>query len=132
MPTVIYPAIIERGPRGFGVIFPDLPGCVSAGTTQQEAALNAEEALTGHLLVAAEHGDELRPPSDIDAIERDPDIDEVARILVRAEAPGRSVRLNVSLPEGLVKAIDKVAPNRSGFLAEAAAAELRRRAQAPL
>lgn len=131
MPPVIYPAIIERGPEGFGVFFPDLPGCVSAGATLQEAALNAEEALTGHLFVSAEHGDDLAPPSDLDAIERDPDVDEAARILVRAEAPGKAVRLNVSLPEGLVKAIDKVADNRSGFLAEAAFEHLRRRAVWP-
>ena len=25
------PAIIERGAEGFGVLFPDVPGCISAG-----------------------------------------------------------------------------------------------------
>lgn len=38
MGRVHYPAIIERGPEGFGVFFPDLPGCVSAGDTQEETA----------------------------------------------------------------------------------------------
>jgi predicted RNase H-like HicB family nuclease len=43
MATVWYPAIIERAEDGFSVFFPDVPGCVSAGATIQEAARNAEE-----------------------------------------------------------------------------------------
>lgn len=120
MPTVIYPAIIERAGQGFSVYFPDLPGCTSAGATTSEAALNAEQALSGHLVEAARHHEDLPMPSDIAAIARDPEVDEVARLLVRAEAPGKVVRLNITLDEGLVSAIDKVAKNRSGFLAEAA------------
>lgn len=126
MATAYYPAIIERGSEGYGVFFPDLPGCTSAGDTIQEAARNAEEALSGHLIVSAAHGDKIPAPSELDAIERDPEVDEVARILVRAELPGRAVRLNITLDEGLVAAIDKVAKNRSGFLADAAREALRR------
>jgi predicted RNase H-like HicB family nuclease len=33
VPVVFYPAIIERGRCGYGVSFPDLPGCTSAGET---------------------------------------------------------------------------------------------------
>jgi predicted RNase H-like HicB family nuclease len=131
MATVYYPAIIERAGSGFSVFFPDLPGCTSAGDTVQEAARGAEEALAGHILVTAEHGEELSDPSELDAIEHDPEVDEVARILVRGERPGRSVRLNISLDEGLVAAIDRVAKNRSGFLAEAARAALAARSVAP-
>lgn len=124
MPTVYYPAIIERAAEGYGVFFPDLPGCASGGDTIQEAARNAEEALDGHLSVSAEHGDPVADPSELDVMEIDPDIEEVARILVRAERPGRAVRLNISLDEGLVARIDRVAKNRSGFLADAARAAL--------
>lgn len=124
MSTTYYPAVIERGAEGFGVFFPDLPGCVSAGVTIQEAALGAEEALNGHLAVSAEHGDDIPAPSDIDAIERDPDVDEVARILVRGERPGRAVRIQVSIDDGLLARIDRVAKNRSRFLADAARAAL--------
>lgn len=120
MATAIYPAIIERAGEGFSVFFPDLPGCTSAGRTEQEAALNAEEALAGHLIEVVRSGEELPDPSSLDAVERDLEIDEVARLLVRAELPGKAVRLNITLDEGLVAAIDKVAKNRSGFLAEAA------------
>ena len=124
MATIFYPAIVERAPRGYSVFFPDLPGCTSAGATIQQAALNAEEALGGHLIVAAQYGDTIADPTSMDDLVSDPDVDEAARILVRAERPGRSVRLNITLDEGLVAAIDRVASNRSGFLAEAARHEL--------
>lgn len=93
MATVYYPAIIERGEEGFGVTFPDLPGCVSAGRTIQEAALGAEEALNGHLSVMAEYGDAIPEASTVDAIAPAEGSDEVGRILVRGERPGRAVRL---------------------------------------
>jgi predicted RNase H-like HicB family nuclease len=124
MAIAIYPAIVERTADGFSVFFPDLPGCTSAGVTVQQAALNAEDALAGHLLVSAQYGDEVSDPTSLDELESDPDIDEVARILVRAERPGKSIRLNITLDEGLVAAIDRVAKNRSGFIAEAARHQL--------
>lgn len=40
-----YPAVIERGEFGFGVWFPDIDGCVSAGDTVEQAIANAGEAL---------------------------------------------------------------------------------------
>jgi len=124
MATVYYPAIVEQANSGFSVFFPDLPGCVSAGRTLQEAAVNAEEALAGHLAVSIQYGDEVPPPSSLDAIESDPDVEEVMRLLVRGERPGKAVRVQITLDEGLVAAIDRVASNRSGFLADAARAAL--------
>jgi predicted RNase H-like HicB family nuclease len=124
MATAYYPAIIERGVDSFGVYFPDLPGCVSAGRTIQEAALGAEEALNGHLSVMAEYGDPIPAPSDLDAIEAAEGSDEVGRILVRGERPGRSVRVQISMEEGLLARIDRAAANRSRFIAEAAQAKL--------
>ena len=34
---------------GYGVVFPDLPDCTSAGDTRVEAAMQAAEALAGHI-----------------------------------------------------------------------------------
>ncbi len=127
MAIAVYPAIVERAGHAFSVFFPDLPGLTSAGETVEQAMLNAEEALAGHLLVGAQHGDEAPQPTSITDIPADPEIDEVARILVRAEAPGRAIRINITIDEGLVAAIDKVASNRSRFLAEAARQALVRR-----
>lgn len=120
MATAFYPAIIERAAKGYSVFFPDLPGCTSAGMTLQEAARNAEEALAAHIVLSAEYGDAIPEPSEVDDIPVDPDVDEAVRLLVRVERPGRALRLNVTLDEGLVAAIDQIAPNRSAYLAAAA------------
>jgi predicted RNase H-like HicB family nuclease len=125
-----YPAIVEPAADGFGVYFPDVPGCTSAGATLQEAARNAEEALQAHLDLAAEHGEPIPEPSELGAIKPEPDVVEAARILVRVETPGRSVRVNITLPEELLAAVDRYAARtgftRSGLLAQAVRERMRR------
>ena len=45
-----YPAIFELDEDGiYTVEFPDLPGCLTEGSTKDEALFNAKEALTGYL-----------------------------------------------------------------------------------
>jgi predicted RNase H-like HicB family nuclease len=77
-----YVAVIERGDDGYYAFFPDVPGCTSAGDTVQEAARSAEDALQGHLTLALEHGEALPAASVLDAIPVDPEVAEVARVLV--------------------------------------------------
>lgn len=125
MASVAYIAVVERGKHGFGVFFPDVPGCVSAARTEQEVFANAEEALSGHLMEMVLGGEHL--PASSSEIAADPDVDEYCRLLVRVELPGKAVRLNITMDEGLVSAIDKVARNRSSFLAEAARESLAKR-----
>jgi len=127
MASVSYIAVIERGPEGFGAFFPDVPGCVSAGRTEKEVFTNAEEALSGHLGEMAGFGEAL--PDRSDRIEHDPEVEEYCRILVRVELPGKAIRLNITMDEGLVAAIDRVASNRSSFLADAARSALAARRQ---
>jgi len=45
MAKLSYPAIIEKGKDGFGVWFPDIDGCTSAGDTVAQAIANAGEVL---------------------------------------------------------------------------------------
>jgi predicted RNase H-like HicB family nuclease len=88
MPIRHYPAFIEGdAATGYSVFFPDLPGCTSGGDTLQEAALNAEEALAGHLTLMIEGGEAVPVPSSIDDLPRpiEPDVVEVSRLLVRVE-----------------------------------------------
>lgn len=124
MAIAIYPAVIERAGDGYSVFFPDLPGCTSAGRTINEAVVNAEEALAGHLLELADGGDHIPAATPLDQLEHDPELDAIGAFLVRAELPGKSVRVNITLDEGLIAAIDRIARNRSGFLAEAAREKL--------
>ncbi|HYC06259.1 MAG TPA: type II toxin-antitoxin system HicB family antitoxin [Azospirillaceae bacterium] len=136
MTRVAYPAVIVSpdAPEGaYGVLFPDLPGCYSAGDSVEHAFLAAAEALEGHLSILAEEGP-LPKPSSLDEAravaeaEQEPDDGPVAAVLlVPATLPGRTQRFNVTLDENLVAQIDSLTGNRSAFLADAARAELRRR-----
>lgn len=123
MSVVFYPAIIVADDNVYTVVFPDVPGCYSDGETVNDAAVNAESALSLHLAAAHDAGIIIGDPSQVDDPAREPD--EVARILVRGERPGKSVRIQVTMDEGLLNLIDRVASNRSAFLAEASKAKLR-------
>jgi predicted RNase H-like HicB family nuclease len=105
----------------FGVDFPDFPGCVTAGSTIEEARQLAEEALQMHVEGMTEDGEGLPAPSNLDAIMADPaNADAVAFLVTLAEAADRAVRINITLPERLLRRIDARARNRSAFLARAA------------
>jgi predicted RNase H-like HicB family nuclease len=117
-----YVAIIEGGDTpGFSVFFPDLPGCTSGGDTIDEAARNAQEALGLHLWGMLEFGEEVPAPTPYQDIPHDPEIREAARVLVPADVAGKTIRLNISLDEGVVALADrKAAANgftRSGYIA---------------
>lgn len=94
-----YPAIVEPDADGYGVFFPDLPGCASGGATLQEAARNADEALQAHPELAIEHDEAVPEPSDLDTVAIDTDVHAAARLLVRAVIGAKPVRVNVVLPE---------------------------------
>lgn len=96
----------------------------------QEAALNTEEAPQAHIELNMELGEAVPEPSTLDQIATDPDIVKAARILVRADPPGRAVRVDITLPEDLLAAVDRYAVrtgySRSGLLAHAVRDRLRR------
>ena len=113
----------------FGVEFPDLPGCFSAGSTLEEARSMASEALRLHLDGLAADGEIVPEPSDLDVVgaklrgKRGEDF--YALVEVEAERPEPVVvRVNITLEERLLKEIDSAATQegmtRSGFLADAA------------
>lgn len=122
MGAEVYTGVVERAGEGFSVFFPDVPGCVSAGSTQAEAFANGEQALSAHLHLLAQGGEDL-PHASADP-EVDPEVEEFCRFLARVELPGKAVRINITMDEGLIASIDRVAKNRSAFLADAARAAL--------
>lgn len=128
MPTVYYPAILETDPEDsdYGVFFPDLPGCNSAGTTQQEALENATMILQTFVDMSLERGETLPEPSPLDSLEIDSDIHEAARVLVPVNLPtGESKRINIMMDRFLVEAIDRLTNNRSAWISAAAREKLR-------
>ena len=110
----------------YGVDFPDFPGCITAGTTLQEAARLAEEALNFHIRGTLEDGDPIPVPSEMDAVMTDPNNAGAMPILVRSfhRPKGRAIRTNITIEENLLAEIDAFAMahslTRSAFLANAA------------
>lgn len=108
----------------YGVDFPDLPGCITAGRTLEEARLAAAEALALHLEGMAEDGEGAPEPSSVDDVMNDPHNRDAVAFLVDPLPSTKPVRVNVMLPGDLLRRIDRVTENRSRFLAEAAREKL--------
>jgi predicted RNase H-like HicB family nuclease/predicted RNA binding protein YcfA (HicA-like mRNA interferase family) len=125
-PTRHYVGLIHKDPDSdFGISFPDFPGCVSAGASLDETVALGREALQGHVELMAEAGETIPEPTAMEAILADPANRDGAPVLVPLSptAP-RTVRVNVTMPEDTLRAIDAHAEQhgytRSGFLVAAA------------
>ena len=66
----------------YGVDFPDFPGCVTAGTTLEEARRMAAEALEFHIQGMSEDGEAIPEPSLLDAVMADPHNRDAVAFLV--------------------------------------------------
>ena len=67
-----YVSFIHRSKAGYGVSFPDFPGCVSVGDTVDDAIHLGSEVLAFHVEGLAEDGEAIPEPRTIDAIKADP------------------------------------------------------------
>lgn len=124
-------ALVHKENDLFGISFPEYPGCISGGQSFEEAVNKGAVALSFHLSGMAEDGDEINLPSPADTAltnAREDLADGAMPALIEVEFPGRAVRINVSIEEGLLKRIDNAASShglsRSAFLAEAARTRL--------
>lgn len=86
--TGAYSGLLHKNPESdYGVSFPDLPGCISAGRTVEEAREMASEALALHLEALEVYGEEIPKPSSADAVLAHPDARDVLAILVVEAMP---------------------------------------------
>lgn len=82
-----YIALIHKDPDSdYGVSFPDFPGCVSAGSTLDEAREMAAEALDLHIEGMTEDGEAMPEPSSLEAVMADAVNRDGVAILVPAPA----------------------------------------------
>jgi predicted RNase H-like HicB family nuclease len=108
----------------YGVSFPDFPGCITAGKTLEEARELAVEALTLHMAGMVEDGEALPEPSTLDQLAKDPAMRGAVAFLVSAEAPEKTVRVNITARESQIDAIDRLARKagmtRSAYMVQSA------------
>ena len=62
-PFTIRP-LSEADGGGFAIEYPDLPGCVSDGSTPEETLKQGCDAVKSYLLSCAQHGDPIPKPSE--------------------------------------------------------------------
>jgi predicted RNase H-like HicB family nuclease len=120
-----FPAVLERGPKGtYGAWFPDFPGCVGGGRSQEEAIEKAENALAQAVDALFEQSKELPEPTPIERIALPKGCDVLAYFVVGVDPPDPSERVNVYLPKSLIGRVDKRAAelgmSRSSFFGLAA------------
>ena len=58
-----YLVVIEQGDQGYGAYVPDLPGCIAAGATEEEALALIQEAIEFHIEGLRSHGDPIPRPA---------------------------------------------------------------------
>ena len=129
--STYYVAVIEKdADSAFGVWFPDVEGCFSAGETVEEAVANATAALRQHAEAVESAGRRVPAARSVDDVLLDEDVvasiesgSVMFAVPLLADA-GRTVRINISLDKALVDQIDMAATarglTRSAFLAQAA------------
>ncbi len=122
-----YCALIHKETESdFGVSFPDFPGCVTAGKTIDEAKDMAQEALSGHVKVMQEFGEQTPEPTSLEKIVASPEnADVIAFFIVSIQnQKSKKIRVNITLPEDDLLQIDTFAKrygmSRSAFLLKAA------------
>lgn len=123
-----YIAFIHKDKKsGYGVSFPDFPGCVTVGATLDEAHLAAAEALAFHIEGMQEDGETIPAPSSLEVtLTSDLAEDHQAVIVVQAKLAMKPKRVNVMMDSDLLHRIDAITNNRSAFLSQAARNELAR------
>jgi predicted RNase H-like HicB family nuclease len=70
--TAGYIALVHKDKdTSYGVSFPDVPGCISAGDTFEEAIDNASQALAGHLAIMESDGDPIPHARSLEELKQD-------------------------------------------------------------
>lgn len=117
--------IHKEAESDYSVSFPDFPGCMTAARDLDEARAMAEEALAFHIEGLAEDGEAIPEPSPLESVMADSLNRAAVAILVPVRsAATKTMRVNITLPEDILTAIDCYAErhglSRSGFIAKAA------------
>lgn len=127
---MLFPVYVHKGDeeRAHGAELPDFPGCFSAADSWSDLPGKIQEAVE----LYCEDEDMVVPnPTPLDKLIDNPDYEGGFWMMMDidiSKLKTKSVRLNVSLPEGLLRQIDNEARtrhmSRSAFLAMSAQHEL--------
>jgi predicted RNase H-like HicB family nuclease len=117
-----YIALIEEDNGNYGVVFPDLPGVVSAGISYEDAIKNAHE-----ILAYVAQTQKLPKPHTLSELEKTwedwtewkENYDFVATPIQVLPISTKAKRINIMIDEALLARLDAVTSNRSEFIGKA-------------
>ena len=124
-----YAVVVHKDEESaYGVIVPDVPGCFSAGNTYEEALENVREAIECHIEGLLIDYEPIPVTKEVDYHLHNPEYSDGVWALVEIDLSrlsGKAKRVNITLPERVLRAIDHYAEkhslkNRSAFIANAA------------
>jgi predicted RNase H-like HicB family nuclease len=119
----IFPAVFSYANDGITVSFPDLPGCVTCGGTDEEAITMAEEALGLHLYSLEQDDAPIPEPSRGNQIHPAPNervfLVDVWMPQVRREVQPVYIKKTLTIPSDLNDAALRAGINFSQVLASA-------------
>lgn len=123
-----YPAVIHKDENSdYGVCIPDIPGCFSAGSSYEEALINAHEAIECHLEGLLLDGQSIPTASELDVYLKKTEYKNGIWALIEvdlSQVSGKTRRVNITLPERILTLIDlytknHAMKNRSSLIADA-------------
>jgi len=122
-----YPVVLHKDKDSdYGVTFPDIPGCFSAGSSIEEALAMAQEAAECHIEGLLIDSEPAPVATSIENHKNNPDYQNGLWALIEIDLTKlslKSKRINITLPERLLTAVDHFAKShgetRSGLLARA-------------
>jgi predicted RNase H-like HicB family nuclease len=123
--VAIYIALLRKDPDSdFGVDFPDLPGCITSGSTLEETREMAAEALEFHIEGMLEENLPIPKPSRLEVVMADPENAEAIPFPVavpdRLSGAGQiEIILSAAVLEKLDAVAEKRGTTRSALLTEA-------------
>lgn len=114
----IYPAVFHTE-DGFWVEFPDLEGCNTYGSSLEEAAELAQEAMGLYLVSLLEDGKVLPPATPINEVKGDGIVSFVSSDIDRYRRNTRAIKKTLSIPAWLADEAEKANLSLSRVLQEA-------------
>ena len=101
----VFPAVFDYAEDGISVEFPDLPGALTCGDTDEEALYMAKDCLALHLYGMEEDGEDIPEPSRISEI---PQMPKKVVVLIdvwmppfRDKMADRAVKKTLTIPKWL-------------------------------
>ncbi len=122
-----YIAVIHKDEESdYGVFFPDVPGCFSAGSDLEEARVMAADALACHLAMLIDDGHDIPLPSTLDEAKNAEGAEDAVAFFAVKVNPNKPkvIRKNITALNTEWDAIDEAAQaigkTRSAYIVEAA------------